>query len=101
MIHDRINDKSKAIDPMKHGSESTVMSIATFGIKQAEHDERDRYVSQRDLIAARIGPLPGPRIWTPEHLADFFGFTVDWVYNQTRKCRTNSPPRVHGIREIR
>jgi hypothetical protein len=45
--------------------------------------------------------LPQPRIWKPEHLADFFGFSVHWVYKQTRKDSPDPPPRCKGFRLIR
>ncbi len=45
--------------------------------------------------------LPPPRIWKPEHLADFFGFSVHWVYKQTRKDSPDPIPRCKGMRHIR
>lgn len=45
--------------------------------------------------------LPGPRIWKPEHLAAFFGFSVHWVYKQTRHNAPDPPPRCRGFRLLR
>lgn len=45
--------------------------------------------------------LPGPRIWKPEHLAAFFGFSVHWVYKLTRNGSPDPPPRCQGFRLIR
>jgi hypothetical protein len=45
--------------------------------------------------------LPQPRIWKPEHLADFFGFSLHWVYQQTRKDSPDPPPRCGGFRRLR
>jgi hypothetical protein len=45
--------------------------------------------------------LPEPRIWKPEHVADFFGFSVHWVYKQTRKDSPDPPPRCQSFRRLR
>ena len=45
--------------------------------------------------------LPAPRIWTPQHLADFIGFGIHWVYKQTKKSSEDPPPRCQGIKQIR
>jgi hypothetical protein len=45
--------------------------------------------------------LPQPRIWKPEHLADFFGFSVHWVYKQTGHNSPDPPPRCKGFRLLR
>ncbi|HEX5735978.1 MAG TPA: hypothetical protein VF131_24335 [Blastocatellia bacterium] len=41
--------------------------------------------------------LPGPRIWKPKHLAEFFGFSVHWVYKITKSTSEDPPPRCQGI----
>lgn len=64
-------------------------------------EERDTYSSKRDLLRERIGDLPEPRIWTPTHLAEFFGMTVYWVRHQTERKCTDPPPRVQGTFQLR
>jgi hypothetical protein len=41
--------------------------------------------------------LPGPRVWKPKHLAEFFGFSVHWVYKLTKSTSEDPPPRCQGI----
>lgn len=40
-------------------------------------------------------------IWTVEDLAAFVGYSVYWVYKQTKKGSADPPPRCPGIKEIR
>jgi hypothetical protein len=40
--------------------------------------------------------LPGPRIWTPKHLAEFLGVSVSWVYKRTQNDAEDPIPRVLG-----
>jgi hypothetical protein len=45
--------------------------------------------------------LPGPRIWTPVHLAQFFGFSIHWVYKVTSAKSSDPPPRCPGVSRLR
>lgn len=45
--------------------------------------------------------LPGPRIWTPKHLADFLGVSVSWVYKRTQGDAEDPIPRVAGVGRLR
>ena len=40
-------------------------------------------------------------IWTVEDLAAFVGYSVHWVYKQTKKESSDPPPRCPGIKELR
>jgi hypothetical protein len=60
-------------------------------------EELRRIADSRQIITI----LPQPRIWNPKHLADFFGFSVHWVYQQTRKDAPDPPPRCGGFRRLR
>lgn len=42
-----------------------------------------------------------PFIWSVEDLASFVGYSVHWVYKQTKKGSSDPPPRCPGIKEIR
>jgi hypothetical protein len=42
-----------------------------------------------------------PFIWTVEDLAAFVGYSVHWVYKQTKKESSDPPPRCPGIKELR
>ncbi len=44
--------------------------------------------------------LPEPRIWKPKHLADFFGYSVHWVYKQTASNAEDPPPRIPGLSQL-
>jgi predicted DNA-binding transcriptional regulator AlpA len=48
-----------------------------------------------------IVQLPGPRIWGPAELAEFFGFSIHWVYKITKKKATDPPPRCRGLGRLR
>ncbi|MFL6213612.1 MAG: hypothetical protein ACJ74J_06915 [Blastocatellia bacterium] len=45
--------------------------------------------------------LPGPRIWTPKHLADFLGVSVSWVYKRTEAAADDPIPRVASVGRLR
>jgi predicted DNA-binding transcriptional regulator AlpA len=45
--------------------------------------------------------LPGPRIWGPAELAEFFGFSIHWVYKITKKKAKDPPPRCRGLGRLR
>ena len=45
--------------------------------------------------------LPGPRIWTPKHLAEFLGMSVSWVYKRTEAAADDQVPRVAGVGRLR
>jgi hypothetical protein len=45
--------------------------------------------------------LPGPRIWTLKHLADFLGVSVSWVYKRTASDAEDPIPRVQGVGRLR
>lgn len=45
--------------------------------------------------------LPGPRIWTPAHLARFFGLSIHWVYKVTSAKGGDPPPRCPGVSRLR
>jgi hypothetical protein len=40
-------------------------------------------------------------IWTVEDLAAFVGYSVHWVYKQTKRESSDPPPRCPGIKELR
>lgn len=52
-------------------------------------------------ISQQCRQLPPPRIWQPHHLANFLGFSIHWVYKQTRKDSPDPPPRCSGFRHLR
>jgi predicted DNA-binding transcriptional regulator AlpA len=45
--------------------------------------------------------LPGPRIWRPSDLATFLGFSIHWVYKQTKSNSADPPPRCLGLSRLR
>ena len=45
--------------------------------------------------------LPGPRIWTLKHLADFLGVSASWVYQRTTASADDPIPRVAGVGRLR
>lgn len=45
--------------------------------------------------------LHGPRIWTPQHLAEFLGVSTSWIYKRTMEGAENSIPRIQGIGRLR
>jgi predicted DNA-binding transcriptional regulator AlpA len=45
--------------------------------------------------------LPSPRIWTPQHLAEFLGMSKHWVYKRTQEDAEDPIPRVPGIGRLR
>lgn len=56
---------------------------------------------EREDIPERFQNLPGPRIWTAQHLADFCGFGIHWVYKYTRSECNDPIPRIKSMRHIR
>ena len=67
------------------------MSTIPFRLKQA------------DAVTQTPPPLdlPGPRVWTPKHLADFLGVSVSWVYKRTEAAADDPIPRVAGVGRLR
>lgn len=57
--------------------------------------------SQTDERQQMSITLPSPRIWKPKDLADFLGFSVHWVYKQTKAGADDPPPRCKGLSRIR
>jgi hypothetical protein len=45
--------------------------------------------------------LPEPRVWTPQHLAEFLGVSVSWVYKRTQEKAEDPIPRVPGVGVLR
>jgi hypothetical protein len=45
--------------------------------------------------------LPGPRIWTPQHLAKFLGVSMSWIYKRTQEKAEDPIPRVPGVGILR
>jgi hypothetical protein len=45
--------------------------------------------------------LPGPRVWGPQHLADFLGLSVHWVYKRCETKAENPIPRIPNVGRIR
>jgi hypothetical protein len=45
--------------------------------------------------------LPGPRVWTPQHLADFLGVSVSWVHKRTMVKAEDPIPRIQGVGNLR
>jgi hypothetical protein len=45
--------------------------------------------------------LPVPRIWTPQHLADFLGVSKSWVMKRTQAKAEDPIPRVPGVGRLR
>ncbi len=45
--------------------------------------------------------LPEPRVWAPQHLADFLGVSVSWIYKRTMENAEDVIPRVPGIGRLR
>lgn len=45
--------------------------------------------------------LPPPRVWTPQHLADFLGVSVSWIYKRTMEGAEEPIPRIQGIGRLR
>ena len=52
-------------------------------------------------MSANDPTKPPPFIWTAEDLAAFVGYSVFWVYKQTKRGNTDPPPRCPGIKELR
>jgi hypothetical protein len=51
--------------------------------------------------AASVLTLPEPRIWTPQHLADFLGVSVSWVHKRTMAKAEDPIPRIAGVGNLR
>jgi hypothetical protein len=45
--------------------------------------------------------LPAPRVWTPQHLADFLGISVSWVHKRTQRKAEDPIPRIPGVGHLR
>lgn len=45
--------------------------------------------------------LPGPRVWGPQHLAEFLGLSVHWVYKRCETKAENPIPRIPNIGRLR
>lgn len=45
--------------------------------------------------------LSEPRIWGPQHLADFCGLSIHWVYKITKSSSPDPPPRCSGLGRLR
>jgi hypothetical protein len=45
--------------------------------------------------------LPGPRVWTPQNLADFLGVSVSWVHKRTMVKAEDPIPRIQGVGHLR
>jgi hypothetical protein len=45
--------------------------------------------------------LPAPRVWTPQHLADFLGVSVSWVHKRTMVKAEDPIPRIQGVGHLR
>ena len=45
--------------------------------------------------------LPEPRVWTPQHLADFLGVSVSWVHKRTMVKAEDPIPRIKGVGHLR
>jgi hypothetical protein len=45
--------------------------------------------------------LPGPRVWTPQHLADFLGMSIHWVYKRCESKAEDPIPRIAGVGRLR
>jgi hypothetical protein len=45
--------------------------------------------------------LPPPRVWTPQHLAEFLGVSKSWVSKRTQAKAEDPIPRVPGIGRLR
>ena len=55
-------------------------------------------VEKRDIeVAARNNK----RIWTPQDLAEYFGFSVHWVYKQTASNAADPVPTCPGVGRLR
>ena len=59
---------------------------------------------KRDDVSKRIQPmldLPGPRIWSPQDLANFLGMSIHWVRKRTESKAEDPIPRVAGVGRLR
>jgi hypothetical protein len=45
--------------------------------------------------------LPPPRVWNPQHLADFLGVSVSWIHKRTQANAEDPIPRVLGVGRLR
>jgi hypothetical protein len=45
--------------------------------------------------------LPAPRIWTPQHLAEFLGVSTSWVLKRTQAKAKDPIPRIVGVGRLR
>jgi hypothetical protein len=45
--------------------------------------------------------LPEPRVWAPQHLADFLGVSVSWVHKRTMASAEDPIPRIAGVGNLR
>jgi hypothetical protein len=45
--------------------------------------------------------LPGSRVWVPQHLADFLGVSIHWVYKRCEVKAEDPIPRIAGVGRLR
>lgn len=57
--------------------------------------------SEASLRAMPALDLPGPRVWTPQNLADFLGLSIHWVYKRCEQKAEDPIPRVQGVGRLR
>jgi hypothetical protein len=45
--------------------------------------------------------LPEPRVWSPQHLANFLGVSIHWVYKRCQAKAEDPIPRIAGVGRLR
>jgi|GEM_PF-1427547 len=69
---------------------ATSVPVTSFEVAQATSVEQASTLN-----------LPAPRIWKPEHLAEFLSVSTSWIYKRTETSAADPIPRVAGVGRLR